>query len=479
MKIAMIASESNPLAKSGGLADVVYSLSAELAKMHHEVIVVMPYYKSIKNKKGLIGKNIGSLHVDMSWRNIESAVYEEEIDGVKFYLIDNQYYFGRDSLYGYDDDGERFAFFALASIKLLEEISFKADIIHVHDWQSAMIPCLVKEGKKGDPFFASTHFVLTIHNPAFKGILDKYFLGDFFSLSDSLFDNGSVRFEGMVSTLKSGIVYADKITTVSPTHRGELLTPLGSQGLSDVLRLREADFAGFLNGIDTNEWDPSKDNFIAKRYDIDDLEDGKHANQKDLLSSFNVHWYGGPVYGIVSRLSWQKGINLVIESGRKALANGANLLVLGSGEYELEQKFEALRRDFPDTCGIYIGFSNALAHKIYAGSDFFLMPSLFEPCGISQMVAQRYGTLPIVRYTGGLRDTVEGYEGKEVEGKDGIGFNDYDVEGLDYGIGLSRKLYSNQKDYYAVARNAMKLDRGWHLSAQNYLGMYQELVNRG
>ncbi len=479
MKIAMIASESNPLAKSGGLADVVYSLSAELAKMHHEVIVVMPYYKSIKSKKGLIGKNIGSLNVNVGWRNIETSVYEETIDGVKFYLIDNLYYFDRDNLYGYDDDGERFAYFALASLKLLEMIQFKADIIHVHDWQTAMIPCLVKEGRKGDALFSSTHFVLTIHNPAFKGMLDRYFLGDFFSLSDSLFDNGNVRFQGMVSTLKSGIIYADKITTVSPTHRKELLTPSSSQGLSDILRLREADFAGFLNGIDTKEWDPSKDPLIDKNYDIDTLEEGKHANQKDLLSSFSIHWYGGPVYGIVSRLSWQKGINLVIESGRKALSNGANLVVLGSGEYELEQKFEALRRDFPDTCGIYIGFNNALAHKIYAGCDFFLMPSLFEPCGISQMVAQRYGSLPIVRYTGGLCDTVEGYEGKEVERKDGIGFNDYDVEGLDYGIGLSRRLYSNQKEYYIVARNAMRLNRAWKQSAENYLGMYQELVDRG
>lgn len=478
MKIAMLASESNPLAKSGGLADVVYSLSVELAKKGNEVIVVMPFYDSIKSKKGQIGRHIGSFSVRVGWRNIELAVYETSIDGVKFYLIDNHYYFGRPNLYGYDDDGERFAFFALAAIELLKFISFKPDIIHVHDWQSAMVPCLIKEGRKGDEFFASTHFVLTIHNPAFKGMIDRYFLGDFYNLSDELFDNGSVRFEGMVSTLKSGIVYADKITTVSPTHRQELLEAPLSHGLCDILRLREADFAGFLNGIDTNEWNPETDSLIEKNYSLADLEEGKHANQKDLLSSFKIRWYGGPVYGIVSRLSWQKGIDLVIESGRKALSSGANLLVLGSGEYELEQKLEALRRDFPDTCGIYIGFNNALAHKIYAGSDFFLMPSLFEPCGISQMVAQRYGTLPIVRYTGGLADTVDGYEEKESEGKNGIGFNDYNVEGLDYAIGLSRRLYSNQKEYYVLARNAMSLNRSWEGSAQNYLGMYLELVNR-
>ena len=478
MKIAMFASESNPLAKSGGLADVVYALSVELAKKGNDVIVVLPFYRSIKKKQGIITKNIGSYTVTMSWRNQKAMVYETTIDGVRFYLIDNPYYFDRDNLYGYNDDGERFAFYALAAIELLKFLSFQAAIVHVHDWQSAMVPCLVKEGRKGDPFFQNTHFVLTIHNPAFKGMLDLYFLNDFFGLSDELFDNGAVRFQGMVSTLKSGIIYSDKITTVSPTHREELLTPLGSQGLSDVLRLREADFAGFLNGIDIKEWDTRKDPFLAKKYNAKSLEEGKHANQRDLLSSFRIHWYGGPVYGIVSRLSWQKGIDLVIESGRKALSNGANLVVLGSGEYGLEQKIEALRRDFPDTCGVYIGYSNALAHKIYAGSDFFLMPSLFEPCGISQMVAQRYGTLPIVRYTGGLVDTVDGYDGRETVGKNGIGFNDYNVEGLDYAIGLSRRLYSNQKEYYVVARNAMALDRSWRKSAQNYLGMYKELVNR-
>ena len=477
MKIAMLASESNPLAKSGGLADVVYALSDELARVGNDVIIALPYYQSIKNTKGYSVRQIGSFTVSMSWRKQIATVFETQIDGIPYYLIDNAYYFDRENLYGYNDDGERFAFFALAATELLKFLSFKADIVHVHDWQSAMVPCIVKEGKKGDTFYEGMKFVLTIHNPAFKGMLDRYFLGNFFNLSDEIYRNGNVRFQDLFSTLKAGIIYSDKITTVSPTHRQELLTPLGSQGLNDVLRFREADFTGFLNGIDVKEWDPSKDEFLAKPFSSRNLVSAKHANQKDLLDAFHIHWFGGPVYGLVSRLSWQKGIDLILESGRKALSRGANLVVLGSGEYELEQKFENLRDEFPDTCGIYIGYSNLLAHKVYAGSDFFLMPSLFEPCGISQMVAQRYGTLPIVRYTGGLCDTVHGYDGGSTKGKDGIGFNDYNVEGLDYAIGVSERLYSSQKDYYSIARNAMKLDHSWSNSAKNYLGMYLELTN--
>jgi starch synthase len=287
---------------------------------------------------------------------------------------------------------------------------------------------------------------------------------------------GKVRFEGMVSTLKSGIVYSDKITTVSPSHREELLSPLGSQGLDGILNLRREDFVGILNGLDTAEWDPSSDKDIAFPYNAETLEKGKHENQADLLKAFGVKWYGGPVYGMVSRLSWQKGVDLVLASGKRALSQGANLLILGNGEYELEQKCENLRKAFPDTCGIFIGYNNALAHKIYAGCDYFLMPSLFEPCGLSQMIAQRYGTLPIVRYTGGLRDTVHGYLPTSCEASDGIGFNDYNEQGLDYGFALSREVSANQKLYYEMARRAMGLDRSWKKSAHDYLKLYRTLA---
>lgn len=477
MKIAMFASEANPLAKSGGLADVVFALSKELAQEGHEVIIAMPYYQSVK-AKNLKVKKVGSFDVYMSWRHQEAAIYRYDVEGVAFYLISNQYYFDRDKLYGYDDDGERFAFLALACRRLLKFIDFKANIVHVHDWQTAIVPCLIREQNCFDDFYKDMAFVLTIHNPAFKGMIDRYFLNDFYGLSDALYDTGKVRFEGMVSTLKSGIVYADKVTTVSPSHREELLSHDASQGLDGVLQLRRDDFVGILNGIDVEEWNPETDKFIKKNFTSATLKEAKGLNQADLLDAFHIHWYGGPVYGIVSRLSWQKGIDILLGSGKRALQNGASLIVLGNGEYELEQKMESLRKEFPNTMGIYIGYSNELAHKIYAGCDYFLMPSLFEPCGISQMIAQRYGTLPIVRYTGGLRDTVNGYDGQEIKNANGIGFNDYNEAGLDYAFALSRQLSGVPANYFQVATNAMALDRSWKKSAKEYEKLYNALVKK-
>lgn len=474
MKIAMVASEALPLCKTGGLADVAFSLSKALVKAGDEVVIVLPFYQAIADRHLKLTK-LGGFFVQMSWRQQGAAVFSYEHEGVKFLLIQNDYYFSRESLYGYNDDGERFAFFALGALEALKVASFRPDVIHVHDWQSAMIPCLLKN--REDPYYDHTKTVLTIHNPAFKGMIDKYFLNDFYGLSDVLFDSGAVRFEGMVSTLKSGIVFADKVTTVSPTHREELLTPAFSQGLDGVLRLREKDFVGILNGIDTEEWNPRTDVYIAQNYGKGkDLEDGKHLNQADLLASFGVNWMGGPVYGLVSRLSFQKGIGLAIHSMRRALAHGANFLVVGSGEYELEQELEELRREYSGTMGIYIGYNNTLAHKIYAGSDFFLMPSLFEPCGISQMIAQRYGTLPIVRYTGGLSDTVHGYRDLGSSKPDGLAFRDYNEQGLDYAVGLAEETYSNQGLYYEMARWAMGLDRSWKKSAARYRDLYRSIA---
>jgi len=476
MKIAQIASESNPFFKTGGLADVVYALSEELASFGHEVIVALPYYKS-GNYGPSLPEYVGSYDVYLSWRVQEAKVYRLLKNGVSFYFIGNDYYFGRDRIYGYDDDGERFAFFALAARTLLKFLSFKADIVQCHDWQAAMIPCLVKEGVSYDPFYQGMRFVLTIHNPAFKGMIDRYFLNDFYNLDDGLYFSGKVRFEGMVSTLKSGIVYADKVTTVSPTHRAELLSDAQGQGLSNVLRLREGDFVGVLNGIDIEEWDPSSDRFIAAHYDAKSIGEGKKKCRENLLSSLHIQDHGGPVYGLVSRLSWQKGIDLVIDEFYRKLSEGASLVILGSGEYGLEQKCEALRSAFPDSCAIYIGYNGALSHKIYAGSDFFLMPSLFEPCGISQMISQRYGTLPIVRYTGGLVDTVHGYlPGEDVKEADGIGFNDYNDQGLGYGLYLSDRVYADKALFAKLRQNAMKKDHSWAKSARAYEAIFASLI---
>jgi starch synthase len=476
MKIAMVASEINPLVKSGGLADVVYSLSKELVIEGEEVIDILPFYNKIWSFPKLKVKRLGSFDVYMSWRKQSAEVYRTYIDGITYCLIGNDYYFNRDAIYGFNDDGERFAFFALAAKKLLKFVNFEPDIVHVHDWQAAMLPVLIKEQEKNDPFYNHIKCVLTIHNPAFKGMIDRYFLNNFYGLSDELYDNGSVRFENMVSTLKAGIIYADKITTVSPNHAKELLTPEGSQGLSGVLSYRKDDFEGILNGIDTAEFNPASDSFIPKNYTIKSVSSGKAAARFALLKATNLTDNGGPLYGFVSRLTFQKGVDLILHDARYLLDRGALMEFLGSGEYQLEQALEQLRAEYPCQVGIYIGYNNERAHQIYAASDFFLMPSLFEPCGIGQMIAQRYGSLPIVRYTGGLRDTVIGFNGDNSKTATGLGFETYDDGGLLYACSLAQKLFDN-KDYLRdVVANAMALDHSWVKASQEYLKVYQSLL---
>ncbi len=478
MKVAMIVSECAHYAKTGGLADVAYALSDALGKLKDDVMLVMPFYRCMKQKYIPLSRKLGQFDVYMSWRKEEAHVFLYQDKHFRAYLIANDYYFERDNLYGYNDDGERFAFFSLAAKQLFRFIGEKPDIVHVHDWQTAMVPCLFREGPRFDDFYDGIRCVLTIHNPAFKGMIDRFFLNDFYGLRDELFDSGKVRFEGMVSTLKSGIVYSDAVTTVSPNHAAELLTPMGSQGLNGVLGLRRDDFHGILNGIDTGEWNPYRDGKIAKRYNGDNLEEGRHLNQADLLKSFRIGFYGGPVYGLVSRLTYQKGIDIVLPAIRSVLSKGASFVILGSGEHPLEAGFENLRKEYPSTVGIYIGYNDDLAHKIYAGSDYFLMPSLFEPCGIGQMIAQRYGSLPIVRYTGGLKDTVAGYDGHNAETANGLGFYDYGVDALKGSLAQSLDVYRDQALYYRLARNAMSIDHSWKKSATAYQKLYRSILDR-
>lgn len=269
MKIAMVASESNPFIKTGGLADVVYALSKELSVNGEEVSVFLPLYTKVFSKVHGHSKLVGSVDVAMNWRRESANIYCLYQDGICFYFVENRHYFERDNIYGYFDDGERFAFFTLACYKAMRLVKFKPDIVHVHDWQAGMLPCLIKV--KNEAFYKNTKTILSIHNPAFLGTLERSALYDFYGLSTDLFDYGQVRFAGMVSTLKAGITYSDKIITVSPTHRGELLTPEGSKGLDGVLRLREWDFLGILNGIDYVEFNPSDDDCLDNTYSAKDF----------------------------------------------------------------------------------------------------------------------------------------------------------------------------------------------------------------
>ena len=419
MKIVMVSSEARPFCKTGGLADVVYSLSKELVKLGEQVYIFLPLYDSVRNKLNKQElKKAASFQTHMSWRKQIVDVYETVTEGIHYYFVENQQYFERGHLYGDFDDGERFGFFTMAVKEFMLNKRLFPNIIHVHDWQAGMLPCVLRVDQECQEKFAKTKFVFTIHNPAFQGLMPKFTLGDFYNLTDEYFDNGSVRFKDQVSTLKAGIVYSDKITTVSPTHHLELLTPEGGMGLDSVLRYREWDFSGILNGIDYLEFNPEDDKNIAQSFTAKNFISGKKANKEALFKEFNLKNNKGPLYSLVTRITWQKGFDIIFPAVEELIQRGASIFMLGSGEYQYEQRWEELRRKYPEQIGLYIGYNDALAHKIYAASDFFIMPSLFEPCGLGQMIAQRYGTLPIVRRTGGLRDSVICYDGGNAETDD-------------------------------------------------------------
>ena len=472
----MIASESCPYVKTGGLADVVYSLAKEMAVLKEDVAIIIPLYNQAR-KKLTNATYVGDVHVNMSWRRETSAVLYEKKDGINFYFIENQHYFERDKVYGYDDDGERFAFYAHAAIEVMRWLggSKAPDIIHIHDWQAGMVPCLIKENK--DPYFKDSKFVLTIHNPAFQGILSRYALGDLYNLPDYLYESGKVKFGEMVSTLKAGIEYSDKITTVSPTHRNELLTNEGSMGLNNVLIFHEYDFCGFLNGIDYEEFNPEKDPKIFKEYGVENFKEGKRKNKEELCKMLGLNNEGNPpLYSLVSRVTWQKGMSLVFSAVHEIVRRGGNVVLLGSGEYDYECEMNNIHMMYPDKVAVYIGYNDDLAHKIYAGSDFFLMPSLFEPCGLGQMIAQRYGTLPIVRRVGGLKDSVINYDSNNLDQANGFGFDQFSEGAL-----ISTCLYAMDNYYIPynmdnLVLNALKTDNSWKKSGEQYHGLYLDIA---
>lgn len=465
----MVTSEANPLAKTGGLADVVYSLSKELVR-RNDVSIFMPFYRSIEDKVKEC-KLIKECIVYMSWRKVYTKLYLTFINGIKYYLIKCDQYFSRASLYGYDDDNERFAYFTIAVKQLMGDLNMKADIIHIHDWQPGMLPVLIRDDKNNP--LNKAKFILTIHNPAFKGYFNPYQLGDLYGMSDEHYIDGSIRFKDNVSTLKSAIVYANKITTVSPTHRSELLYQDISDGLNHVLEYRKDDFIGVLNGIDYNEFDPKYDEKIYEKYVLRNIKSKKAVNKKSLEEELHLKVDDAPLYGMVSRLTWQKGFDILLPAIHGILARGSKVVILGSGEYNYEQALENLRREFPDNLAIYIGYNDELAHKIYAASDFLLMPSLFEPCGLSQMIAHRYGTLPVVRRVGGLRDSVISYDGYNLETANGFGFDDYS-EGAIWGtLEWCEENYRNKYVMRKLIKNAMHVKHDWKSSTRQYLKIYR------
>lgn len=475
--ILMVAGEGLPFIKTGGLADVIGSLPASLAEMGHEVKVVMPLYKKIADKYMNDLYFIKEYSVSINYHEVPVRLFSKTEGDVAFFFIQHQGYFERDTLYGYQDDGERFGYFQKAVIEMLNQLNYWPNIIHCHDWHTGMIPCMVKETHSHDPRYAAIKFVYTIHNLAYQGNFGPEMLDSCLGLPYYLMDNGNVKFDGGISFMKSGILYADKVTTVSPTYAQEILTPQYGERLEAVLNMRKYDLWGIVNGIDIDLWNPNKDPDIPYNFDKVNLKVNKTKDKLALQKELGLKEDPNVLLvGSVSRLTWQKGFYLVMEQLANIAGMPIQLAILGTGEANIEDAFRNLENQNKGKICFYKGYNEALAHRIYAASDLFLMPSLFEPCGISQLCSMRYGTLPLVRETGGLKDTVTAYNEYDKSGN-GFSFEKYNGDDLMRTLGYATDVYYNRKaDWETLVNNALNTDVSWENSAKTYTLLYNELV---
>ncbi|MBR4039104.1 MAG: glycogen synthase GlgA, partial [Clostridia bacterium] len=425
MKILFAASECVPFIKTGGLADVVGALSPVLAQKGVDVRVMVPLYASIPEKWTSQMKTECEFEVELGWRKQYCGVKSLEYQGVKFYFVDNQFYFGRSYIYGLGgDEYERFGFFSRAVIDALPHLNFQPDVIHCNDWQTGMVPALLKIQYAHFPFYQNMKTVYTIHNLQYQGVFPIKAVQDTLGLGDDLFTSDKLECYGCANYMKAGLVYADELTTVSPSYSDEIQTAFYGERLDGLLRARKEQLSGILNGIDIDDYDPSKDPMIYANYDpyhLGGKEYCKQELQKELGLNVDPN---APVVGIISRLSNQKGLDLIECVIRELMDTGIQLVVLGMGEAKYTNLFSWAESEYPGRLAARFAMNHQLAHRIYAGCDMFLMPSQFEPCGLSQMIALRYGSVPIVRETGGLRDTVLSYNKFTDEGN-GFSFFNY------------------------------------------------------
>lgn len=476
MKLMFVSTECAPFIKTGGLGDVIGALPVSLASKLEGNIVVIPLFKKVKEKYFDKMSYVGEVHFAMSWRKQMAKIYTLEMNSVNYYFVENDYYFYRDNIYGGYDEIERYAFFDFASLELLKLIDYHPDIIHVHDWQAAMVPVLYKEKYRFEKGYENIKTMLTIHNPAFQGFCQREALGNLFNLPYYLYDDGVARFNDCVSTLKAGIMYSDYLSTVSPSNSKELLRGEFAYGLESVLKYRKDDFFGILNGIDYVENNPSKDKLIPVNYTFASYSK-RLKNKEALQEKFAISKDPNKMLlGVVSRLTPQKGINLITSSIDWIVSNNMQLVVLGSGDSELEKSLQYYRDKYPENVGIYIGFSNECAHMVYGGCDMFLMPSLYEPCGLSQMISQRYGCVPLVREVGGLKDSVLPYNEYTKVGT-GFSFSNYSGDDLRKIIYYASNIYFNKKeDWMNIVEQCMKKNNSWTKSASEYLKVYNNLL---
>lgn len=484
LKVLFISSEVVPFAKTGGLADVAGSLPKALATVGnegpgHDVRIAMPHYKGIEGTTYRMDFPVffnGRAETAIIRESSIEAQFKGEHRTVPVYLVDNHHYFYREGLYMFPDEAERFAFFCRAVLEMLPRLNWQPDILHCNDWQTGPIPFFLKVRYRHDPFYSRMATVFTIHNLQYQGNFPKETL-TLLGVGEEYFTPHLLEFYGMASFMKMGILYADVINTVSRTYAMEIQRPEMGERMDGLLRKRSHDLYGIINGINYHEFNPRTDPRIYRNYDIETIEN-KKENKVALQKEMNLPVRDVPLLGMISRLVNQKGLDLVAEIADRLLSQDVQLVVLGSGDRYYEDMFWEIQRHYPEKVGVYIGFNAILAQRIYAGADMFLMPSRFEPCGLGQLIAMRYGTVPIVRATGGLADTVVDYDPATGTGT-GFVFYEYKADAFYHAIQRALSVYREQPEQWRkLIREGMERDFSWARSAVEYLQLYQEALSR-
>ncbi len=457
MKVLFCASEVNPFAKTGGLADVAGSLPLALGELGIEVMIAMPRYRGLKGGKKKLSKH------------------------VSIFFVEHEAFFNRASLYGnehgdYPDNLQRFSYFCNQALFLAKGMGFRPDVVHANDWQTALLPVLIKKKLSSDPFFKKTKTLLTIHNMAYQGIFPHRLYGDL-GLDERLFSVDGFEFFGKINFLKAGLIFADALSTVSPTYAKEIQTSACGYWLEGVVQKRKSRLRGILNGIDTKFWDPEKDRRIKSRYSAGYMK-GKAICRADLKALCDFKRDPEvPVFGMVTRLAQQKGLDLFSEASDAFLSKKLQFVLLGEGDRVYHTAFGNIGKRNPQNSKIYLGFNAESAHRIYAGCDFFLMPSLYEPCGLGQMISLRYGTLPLARKTGGLADTVVDCD-RNAKNGNGFLFEDHNPRRFLEAVDRALSVFQDKKRLAALRQHGMRVDFSWEKSAKEYKRYYKEIINK-
>jgi len=481
LKILFATPEAVPFAKTGGLADVAGALPKSLHALGCELKMVMPYYRMVKNS-GLPHQYLGEeIEVSLGDEKLKADIYLGHLNqDIPVYFIGREEFFDRESLYStpkgdYFDNAERFIFFSKAVLNLCQRMEFSPDIIHHHEWQTGLLPAYLKAASQNDPFYSRTAAVFTIHNIAYQGLFKKEKFG-LTGLPTEMYNPEGIEFWERINFMKAGIVYADAINTVSKKYSEEIQTPEYGYGLEGILRKKKESLYGILNGVDYEDWSPAHDPHLIARYDLRDLS-GKKECKKDLLKEFHLppSLENAPLLGMISRLADQKGFDLLAEILEPFFALDIGFVLLGTGEQKYHDLFDQVAQRYPQKAGVRIAYDDRLAHKIEAGADFFLMPSKYEPCGLNQIYSLKYGTIPVVRATGGLDDTILHYDPATKKGN-GFKFTRYDAKEFLNAITGAIRFYFQPGHWKQLLQNAMSADFSWKRSAEAYLQLYRKAL---